>query len=200
MAEIISLTGTVQHRIMTCLKAAGWYEGRAVDLTEVRAFYASGGITLPKGAEDFLREYYGLAEMWYLRAEREQLMNPRLASQIGEIEFGLYPRRGLPQSNSRFFYSDEGDRQALRRAEKAAGEALVFLGCIGYEYPAGIYLGSTHKIYTDHEYDDTVHCYNSLPALLEYDFLDVSWQMQDWNFAAMRQVCYPLHDPRNVID
>ena len=65
MIKRVLLEGTPDEKIMTCLRVAGWYEGRSVDLTEVKAFYASGSIVLPAGAENFLREYYGLAGHWF---------------------------------------------------------------------------------------------------------------------------------------
>ncbi len=200
MATIIPLTGSVRERIMTCLRAAGWYEGRQTDLTAVKAFYASGGITLPKGAEAFLREYYGIAENWHLKATREKMTDSRLIGCAPEIFFNLYPHRGIPEINRDYFYNDEEDLADQHAAEEAAGEPLVQVGSIGYYYPAAVYLGSTSKIYTTHDYDDLVHCYDSVPEMLEYDFMDARKEPREWNFAAMQQVCYPLHDPRNVID
>ncbi len=200
MATIIPLTGSVRERIMTCLRAAGWYEGRQTDLTAVKAFYASGGITLPNGAEAFLREYYGIAEEWHLKAACEKMTDACLIKCAPEIFFNLYPHRGIPEINRDYFYNDEEDLADQRAAEEAAGEPLVQVGSIGYYYPAAVYLGSTSKIYTTHDYDDLVHCYDSVPEMLEYDFMDARKEPREWNFAAMQQVCYPLHDPRNVID
>ena len=200
MRTVIPLNGSVRERIMTCLKAAGWHPGRAVDLTEVKAFYASGGITLPAGAEAFLRAYYGIAQKWHLAETEEQLMHPKLADYAAAVEFSLYPYRGLPDCNRAYWYDDPDALEEQRRVEAAAGEPLVFVGCIGHYYSANVYLGSNAKIYTAHDYDDIVHCYDSVPEMLEYDFIDARGQMRAWNFAAMQMIAYRADDPRNVID
>ena len=145
MATIIPLTGSVKERIMTCLRAAGWYAGRQTDLTAVKAFYASGGITLPNGAEAFLREYYGIAENWHLKATREKMTDSRLIGCAPEIEFLLYPHRGIPDINREYFDRDEEDLTMQRTAEEAAGEPLVQVGSIGYYYPAAVYLAAHPK-------------------------------------------------------
>ncbi|MBR5371445.1 MAG: SUKH-3 domain-containing protein [Oscillospiraceae bacterium] len=200
MGTIIPLNGPVRERIMTCLKAAGWYPGRAVDLTEVNAFYASGGIHLPAGAEAFLREYYGIAESWYLKETEEELRRLKLAVCAPEVEFSLYPYRGLPDCNREYWYHDPEALEEQRRVETEAGEPMVFVGCIGYYYSANVYLGSTAKIYTAHDYDEIVHCYDSVPEMLEYDFINARGQMRAWNFALMKMIDYEVNDPRNVID
>ena len=200
MRTIIPPNGPVRERIMTSLKAAGWYPGRAVDLTEVKAFYASGGIHLSAGAAAFLREYYGIAENWYLKQTEEELMRLKLAGTAAEVEFSLYLYRGLPDCNREYWYHDPDALEEQRRVEAAAGEPVVFVGCIRYYYSANVYLGSTEKLYTAHDYDEIVHCYDSVPEMLEYDFKNARGQMRAWNFALMKMIDYEVNDPRNVID
>ena len=195
MTTIIPLTGSAMERIMTCLHAAGWYEGRQVDLTDIKAFYAAGGITLPAGAEAFLREYYGIAEAWHLQETSDDLRDQTLANWSPEITFSLIPDRMLSDAEDmRFQWSSVCKPQA----EEAAGEPLVKVGLIGDYYPAPVFLGSTHKIYTVPS-DDSVHCYDSVPEMLEHCFLDVHKQVKLWNYAAMQFICYQRGDPRNVL-
>lgn len=65
MTKRVLLNGTNDERIMACLRAAGWYEGRSVDITETMEFYISQGITLSESVKSFLREYYGIADGWF---------------------------------------------------------------------------------------------------------------------------------------
>ncbi|MDE6785141.1 MAG: SUKH-3 domain-containing protein [Ruminococcus sp.] len=190
MDERFPLNGTVDEKIMTCLRAAGWYEGRQVDLNGVKAFYASGGITLPAGAEAFLREYYGIAEGWHMNNDGwTKSWNGHHVRKCADIMIELYPRRGLP--NDIYFYEDDEDVKDQQRAEAFAGESLVYVGNIGYYYPAAVYLGSTNMIYTTHDYDEIVYCYDSLPEMLRYDFLHAD----EWHFVAMEQIVYDVNDP-----
>ena len=171
------LTGTVDETIMTCLRAAGWYEGRKVDLTEVKAFYASVGIILPVGAENFLHEYHGLAQGWYFNVPEEELLR-----RAPDISFELYPT--YTSIDDEYFYPEFSaeDAEYLQRVESFAGESLVYVGNIGYYYPAAVYLGTTGKIYTTHDYDNIIHCYNSVPEMLIYDF----GAADKWHYVSMR--------------
>ena len=177
MIKRVLLEGTPDEKIMTCLRAAGWYEGRSVDLTEVKAFYASGSIVLPAGAENFLREYYGLAGHWFFNEPNDEIISRRGP----DIEFRLYSMHTV--LDKQYFdpaFSSE-DAEDLKTVEAVSGEPVVYVGNIGYYYSAAIYLGTSHKIYTTHDYDDIVHCYDSVPEMLRYDF----YHADEWNSVSM---------------
>ena len=173
------LTGTTEEKIITCLKAAGWYKGRKIRpeiMEKVRAFYAMGGITLPAGAEKFLREFYGIAEGWYF--------NIPVKEQHGrgaDVEFRLFPDSG----NSKDYYNEELAYEYepdLKTMSDFAGEPLVWIGDIGYYYPESIYMGSTRKIFSMRD-DGTLHTYTSLTELFRWDFD----HHPDWSFVTMRE-------------
>src|SRR4051794_29395637 len=46
--------------VTSALRAAGWFEGRLVDLRPVRAGLERRGAGMNPAAEDFLREFHGL--------------------------------------------------------------------------------------------------------------------------------------------
>ena len=162
MAECVSLAGTKEEKVMTCLRAAGWYEGRCVDITAVKDFYKAFGIELPAGAERLLREYYGLADSWYINHDGR--------NRSCDIEFTLYPTRNCSEEYYRQETETEESAEFLERAEKFAGEPLVWIGEIGYYYAANVYMGSSDRIYTTHDHNDKVNCYGSVPELLADEF------------------------------
>ena len=158
VAERIPLDGTKDEKVMTCLKAAGWYEGRCADITEVREFYRAFGIVLPAGAEKLLREYHGLADCW--------IMNDDGSNRSCDIEFTLYPTRICDEKYYRQESSAEESAEFRQRAERYAGEPLVWIGEIGYYYTSNVFMGSSDRIYTTPDYNDKVGCYSSIPELL----------------------------------
>lgn len=167
MVRRVILNGTTDDKIITCLKAAGWYKGRCVDLTEVKAFYASYGITIPEYAENFLKEYYGISDSWYFNEPEDALLN-----HAPIIEFSLYPTHDESVDEERFEqdFAEKFDSY-LERVQFVSGEPAFLVGNIGYYYPAMVYIAQSGKIYTAHDYDDLIHCYESVPEMLKYDFI-----------------------------
>lgn len=157
----IPLTGTPEEKAMICLEKAGWYEGRNVDLSEVKAFYESGGITLPTGVENFLKEYYGLNDEWTLYEETDSGLQ-----EAGRFIFKLYPMSYSPYDNDRYFDDEDYPAPLQYEVEAFAGNDLVYIGDIGYEHPAKVYLGETGKIYTQNF--GFIQCYDSLLDVLLY--------------------------------
>ena len=187
------LSGTTDEKIMNCLKAAGWHKGRQAEISGVKAFYESCGIVLPAGAENFLREYYGIAEGWHMNTEGwVKGWHGHRVRQRADIAFELFPLRGMDNS----WYAEEITNSEflaeLRRTEAFAGESLVWIGQIGYYYPANVYAGTTGKIYTTHDYDEIIHSYDSVPELLQYDF-DAA---DSWHYVIMEDIVYDVNDPR----
>ena len=185
MEEHVSLSGTIDEKISTCLTAAGWYENRKVDITHVKAFYESVGIKLSAGAEAFLREFYGLAECWYFNKDgkcKDRNGNPSWVSP--DFEFRLFPLRGASDD----YYTAEASTAELteehRKAELFAKEPLVWIGEIGYYYTDNVYIGSTGKLYTAHDGNDTICCYDSLFEMLRQQFKHAAAK---WDYVCMRQ-------------
>lgn len=157
----IPLTGTPEEKAMICLEKAGWYEGRNVDLSEVKAFYESGGITLPTGAENFLKEYSGLNDEWTLYEETDSGLQ-----EAGRFIFKLYPLFDSSYDNDRYFDDEDYPAPLQYKVEAFAGNDLVYIGDIGYKYPAQVFLGDTGKIYT--QISGFIQCYDSLLDILLY--------------------------------
>lgn len=61
MTKRVLLNGTNDEKIMTCLRTAGWYEGRSIDISEIMEFYTANRVTLSESVKGFLQEYYGIA-------------------------------------------------------------------------------------------------------------------------------------------
>ena len=164
----VLLEGSPDEKIMTCLKAAGWYEGRCVDLTKVKAFYAIGGITLPKGAERFLSQFHGIAANWFFN-EPDGMIRQRCC----DIDFKLYPYHDLSNQYNNFYFDSEWAEihaEDLQKAAALAGEPVIWVGQIGYYYPAKIYLGSTDRIYAINTHTDKEASYDSIIDYLRGDF------------------------------
>ncbi|MBR6045499.1 MAG: SUKH-3 domain-containing protein [Ruminococcus sp.] len=164
MTDKVILTGTPQEKITTCLKTAGWYKGRKADLTEARAFYASGGITLPAGAERFLEEYHGLSSGWYLNVPLEQQKG-----RAPDVEFNIIPD-GSWATKSYFeeCYAAEY-AENLQKISDFAGEQLVWVASIGYYYSESVYMGSTDKLFVLRD-DGKIRTYYSVTDMLLWDF------------------------------
>ena len=96
------LNGTTDGKIMTCLKTAGWYDGRNIDITEITSFYTSGGIALSDRAKQFLREYYGIAQHWYFNERDDSPLN-----RSADILFSLYPDTGESRCNEDYFDEEQ---------------------------------------------------------------------------------------------
>ncbi|MCR5306098.1 MAG: SUKH-3 domain-containing protein [Oscillospiraceae bacterium] len=169
------LNGTTDGKIMTCLKTAGWYDGRNIDITEITSFYTSGGIALSDRAKQFLREYYGIAQHWYFNERDDSPLN-----RSADILFSLYPDTGESRCNEDYF--DEEQLEDRKTVEAFAGEPVVYIGDIGYYYPAFVYIGVSGKIYTAHDYDDIIRCYDSVPEMLVYDFQN---HVEEWHSVSM---------------
>ncbi|WP_295092535.1 SUKH-3 domain-containing protein [uncultured Ruminococcus sp.] len=189
MVRRVILNGTTDDKIITCLKAAGWYNGRCVDLTEVKAFYSSFGISIPEYAENFLKEYYGLLDNWYFNEAEDTLLK-----RAPDIEFYLYPTHDESVDEERFEqdFAEMFDSY-LERIQLVSGESAFLVGNIGYYYPAMVFIAQSGKIYTAHNYDDLIHCYESVSEMLKYDFTHsdewISVSMNSF-LSKARYICY----------
>ena len=158
------LIGTAEERILTCLKAAGWYKGRRVGLAPIREFYAKGGIVLPTGAERFLQEYHGLSKSWYLNIPVE-----RQAGRASDIEFSVFPNGGWQTADYFDGRCAEEFAEDLKKMNDFAGEPLVWIASIGYYYSDSVYMGSTDKIFALQD-DGNIRTYYSVVDMLRWDF------------------------------
>lgn len=164
MSDKIILSGTPEERLYACLKGAGWYQGRRVELAPIREFYAKGGIVLPVGAERFLQEYHGLAREWYMNIPAE-----KQAGRGADIEFSVFPDGGWATKS--YFepcyaaeYADD-----LKTISDYAGEPLVWVASIGYYYSDSVYMGSTGKLFVLQD-DGKIRTYYSAADMLMWDF------------------------------
>ncbi len=161
MTKRVLLNGTNDEKIMTCLRTAGWYEGRSIDISEIMEFYTANGVTLSESVKGFLQEYYGIATGWFFNEPEGASLN-----RAPDIYFTLYPGNDRWDNE----YMDEDSVEFLQDVGAFAGEPVVYIGDIGNYYPGFVYIGVSGKIYTAHDYDDIIHCYDSVPEMLRYDF------------------------------
>ena len=159
--KIALLMGSKRDKILQCLKAAGWYEGRKIDISFIEKYYQSQNVQLTEGAKAFMQEFYGISEEWHFRKGVW-------------YEFSLFPFRNVPDEFVYDYMYSFADNQK-KAVEQIAGEYVVIVGEIGYYYPARIWFGSNNKIYTTHEYDEIVHVYDNIIDLILYDFED-EWE------------------------
>jgi len=179
------LTGRPEEKLTACLKAAGWYEGREVSpekMKQITEFYASGGITLPEGAKNFIREFHGLAEGWYLNLSAE-----KYSWRPPDAMFKIFPdseAEGLD-------YAARLDREEqplcvqenLEEMCDLAGEPVVWIGIIGYQYPLKIYMGSTRKLFVMTAWNDA-DVVGSLSEMMTREFV----HHPEWSFVTVRRV------------
>ena len=162
--KMIRLDGTRQERAIKALEMAGWYIGRSVDISEVEAYYEKCGVALNEGARQFFREYYGLAEHWWV--DRDSKPN-----QAADFEFSLMPNGDYLQPKDLMF--DDADYKVPSEdyvsVEQIAGEAFVFVGSIGYYYSARVWIGESGRVYSTHEYDMDAHAYDSVVDLIVWE-------------------------------
>ena len=92
----------------------------------------------------------------------------------------MYPDTGESRCNEDYF--DEEQLEDRKTVEAFAGEPVVYIGDIGYYYPAFVYIGVSGKIYTAHDYDDIIRCYDSVPEMLVYDFQN---HAEEWYSVSM---------------
>ena len=162
--KMIQLNGTRQERVIKALEMAGWCIGRSVDISEVESYYEKCGVTLNEGAKRFFREYYDLAEHWWIDKDSK-------ANQAADFEFSPMPNGDCLQPKDLMF--DDADykvpSEGYASVEQIAGEAFVFVGYIGYYYPARVWIGESGRVYATHEYDTVAHAYDSVVDLIVWE-------------------------------
>ena len=160
----IILEGSKQERIIKMLELAGWCPGRSVDITEVESYYETCGIELSESARCFFRQYYGLAENWWV----DQEYKPNVSN---DFFFSPEPNNDYLRVKDHMF--DDADYKLpstdFLSVESIAGEPFVYVGSIGYNYPAEVWIGESGKIYTTHEYDNIAHAFDSIVELIDWE-------------------------------
>ena len=173
----VLLEGTQPERVIKALEMAGWYSGRSVDISEVESYYEENGVELNDGARRFFREYYGLAEHWWI--DRDSKPN-----QAADFEFSPMPNGDSLRPNDYLF--DDKDYELPSEdylsVSQIANEHFVLVGSIGYYYPAEVWIGESGKIYSTHEYDNVVHSYDSVVGLIEWEL-----RMQTFDYVTIQK-------------
>ena len=160
----VRLKGNRRERVIKSLEMAGWYSGRSVDITEVENFYDSCGVQLLASTKEFFREFYGLAEDWWI----DWKYKPNTSS-----NFSFTPEPDKISSRLKYEMFGSSNESissgSLFQIQGIAMEQIVYVGEIGYYYPARVWIGESGKIYTTHEYDKEIHVYNSIIDLIEWE-------------------------------
>ena len=165
------LEGTRRERIIKALEMAGWFVGRQVDISVVEGYYQSKNVQLHQKALEFFREFYGLAENWYLGKD------PNL-SMGSHFEFVLIPHRYSRDDD--LDVENWGDWSEYINVKKVAKEKVVLVGDIGYYYPASVWIGESGKIYATHDYDSEVYIFDSVVDLIEHEL-----RMNDFDYVTI---------------
>ena len=159
----ITLEGSRQERIIKMLEVAGWHPGRSVDITAVESYYETCEVPLCESARCFFREFYGLAENWWV----DQEYKPNVSN---DFFFSPEPSGYLEIKDHMF---DDADYKMpstdFIRVENLANEPFVYIGSIGYNYPAETWIGESGKIYATHEYDEIAHVFNNIVELIDWE-------------------------------
>ncbi|MBQ8781726.1 MAG: tyrosine-protein phosphatase [Oscillospiraceae bacterium] len=159
--------GTKEEKALQCLKKAGWYEGRNVDITEVEEWYARWNITLPEAVKDIFREYYGLAEEWWFKHKENG----------GYYDFSFFLFSPVTGKHYLDCIDGSGKFEDQFMAENAAGKELVFIGKIGYYEPDFIFADERGNIWNT---DGWV--YGSIHSLVLHHFYNHdSWSSVKMN-------------------
>lgn len=174
----IKLSGDKGSRIIQAMKCAGWYPGREVEIAEILEYYQKNGITLFSKAVQFFKEFSGIMANWYIEVE-----NPDFAP---DFEFHLFPElESYGMEMSSFMYDDVEltvYSEAYLSVRSMTKEPFVMVGEIGYYYPASVWIGESGRLYATHEYDEEVHCYENVFALMEEELLN-----HEMNWIAMKR-------------
>lgn len=162
----IDLHGNKQERVVEALKMAGWYKNRRVDITNTESYYNEINIELFQRAKDFFSEFFGIAGQWYI-----EVIN---LDHSPDFSFYLCPYPNPHPSpyniDARDYIYDNEQYEVYSTAYEAvldlANENIIFVGEIGYYYPARVWIGEGGKLYTTHEYDDKVCVFASIVELI----------------------------------
>ena len=176
--KTMKLTGmTKAERIKEILRVAGWSEGRNVDIAAIEELYQKHGALLTEGAKNFYREFYGIAEYWWVKWE----FNPAWGA---DVSFALVPDFDTLLLNEydrrieEVFEEDFFDQKELAELTAMAQEAFSYVGDIGYYYPSDIFVGESGKIYKlNSNHIERMQTFASIWEFLEWDLknLDLAY-------------------------
>ena len=81
--ERIPISGDLESKVKRLMEYAGWQEGRKVDISIAKNYYAAHDVPMMKTTQRFYRKYFGLCCEWYL--EQKKL------SWAADFQFALFP-------------------------------------------------------------------------------------------------------------
>jgi hypothetical protein len=160
----VKLEGSRRERIILALEMAGWYKDRSIDITESENYYKACGVELLESGQRFLREFRGLADKWYINTD----YRPNYGE---DFVFSTEPHSSHLTVKDHMY--DDADYKVLSEKyiniQGVAKEAFVYVGEIGYYYPAEVWIGESGRIYATHEYDNNIHTFESVFDLIEWE-------------------------------
>lgn len=163
----ITLTGTWEEKIIQSLKYAGWFPGRKTNNIIIDNYYKRFDIELSDKAKEFVVEYYGIKENWYIETTN---MNWG-----ADFEFRLFP---YPQpymtdavdfmyDDAKYTVKSEEYESVLKIASQ--DNNIIMVGEVGYYYPARVWIGESGKIYATHDYEEDVLKFDTIVELIKYE-------------------------------
>lgn len=164
-----TLSGDKDNRILQCMKKAGWFAGRKVDISNVLCFYEKHNVELFPAAQNFFEEFYGIASGWFFGhrygIEHGFYSAGVRCNQIGhnfpDLAFMLFPEN----------FDEDDDSIYDEEVQKYTNDNTIKIGEIGYYYPAEISIGTKGTIYAVHDYDGpgVVHEFNNIFQLIAHE-------------------------------
>ena len=160
--KTIKLEGTQSERIVQILKAAGWFQGRSVDITAVEDLYKKHGALLTEGAKNFYREFHAIAGNWWVSWN----FNPKWGC---DVSFDLIPNIESDEDLADMLKNDYF-REDFLNFDEIMSEPVSYVGEIGYYYPSNIFIGESGKIYKiNSNHIETFETFSSICEFLEQD-------------------------------
>ena len=147
------------------MRLSGWYATREADISEVLEYYHKHGLELFPAAIDFFKSFYGLA------ANCSSLE----CGIYKEFFFTLFPEDDDAWHNvSNIMYEDgiiDCPSDDYCRVQYKAQENVLLVGCIGFYYPADVWIGESSKLYATHEYELELRVFDNIFQLIHMELL-----------------------------
>lgn len=168
----VKLSGDKHSRIVQAMQNAGWFPGRRVEIADIEKYYADHGIAFFPKAIQFFEEFSGIMGNWYIEVDKLDF--------APDFQFHLFPylkSNGIEFTD--FMYDDAEHNvfsEEYMSVQAIAEEPFIMVGEIGYGYPAGVWIGESGRLYATHEYDEEVHCYETVFGLVEDELMNHEMQ------------------------
>lgn len=169
-----------REQLTELLKAAGWYEGRCIDISEFQAICEEENIDIFESAEKFLREFSGIKNVVYLSYDKDDkrcgydfsfdfyitALCENLSFNKKHLSLEIRPTLWKEYEEKGEQFDDYEDFEAIMEFAK---EDCICVGLFGYYYPGIMAVGKSGKLYIKHDYGDIVEAFDNIIDAIEYE-------------------------------